>query len=322
MTTAAQAQDTPDDFAVAFGEATGGAAPEETLPTAAAEETTPAAGTEEAPAAAAEETTPAAGTEEAPAAGAEETTPAPADQPAQATQPLDPRFIAQAMIEAEAERRQQEEARQRQQQEEQQRQQQATKVWTADELLSPEDKAAVAKFKEEWPTEHAAIQRMYQAELRAHVANEQNKLIVQLQGVLAPLFEKLGQVEVNGRDGAIRSVHADYDQILPEVEQWIGQQPTFLQAGYMAALKEGTAQDATAVLAAYKQAKAPSGAAPATPASTATQASTPAPKPAVPAAAVAATAAVPASQRTKQSQATDPLNFEAAFAEASALLTS
>ena len=320
MNTPDQDQPTSDDvFATAFGEATGEqtTAPEAAAPAAPAAEEPAAPATEE-PAAPA-----AAATTEEPAAPATEEPAAPtAEQPAAAATteqpPIDPKYIAQAVLEAQA--AQQQQAQQRQQ-EEQQRQQ-ATKVWTADELLSDEDKAAVAKFKEEWPTEHAAIQRMYQAELRAHVANEQNKLIVQLQHVLAPLFEKVGQVEVNGRIGGIRSAHADYDQILPEVKQWIGQQPTFLQSGYLAALENGSVQDASAVLAAYKQAKAPSGAAPATPASTATQASTPAPKPAVPAAAVAATAAVPASQRTQQSKANDPLNFEAAFAEASALLTS
>ena len=309
MSTVAQAQDTSEDvYAAAFGEATGD------TPVPTAEETTTAAA-EEVTAPAAEETTTAA-TEEAPAPAP--TAPAAPAAAASEQPPLDPRFIAQAMLEAEAAKQQV----QRQQQEEQQRQQQASKVWTAEELLNTEDKAAVAKFKEEWPSEYAAITRMYQAEVRAHVANEQNKLIGQLQQVLAPLFEKIGQVEVNGRTGGIRAVHADYDQVLPEVKQWISQQPTFLQAGYTAALETVSVQDASAVVAAYKQAKAPSGAAPATPASTATQESKPAPKPAVPAAAVAATAAVPASQRTKQSQATDPLDFQAAFAEASALLTS
>lgn len=300
-----------DDFDQAFADAT---ADEPVLkdqaPAPKAEEPAPTdAPKGEPPAPKAEEQAPAepkteapAPNTEPPAAKAEEQVP-----PAPASEPLDPKFLAQAIVEAQAE------AAKKTAQPEQPA---APKEFSADDFFTDEDRAALKKVSEDWPDEFKVFGRMAMAHAQAYALNYANQVLAQVDKALAPIVQTLSRSEVNAHRTAIYAAHADYDQVLPEVEKWVGQQSVLVRPALERVLKAGSAQDMVQLVAMYKEAKGQSGAAPASPASTAAQSEPAAPaKPKVAPAAVAATAAVPPTHRP-QPTSKDPNDFDQAFDEA------
>lgn len=224
---------------------------------------------------------------------------------------IDPKFLAQAIAEAQAQREQEQKSKEQAPAEE--------KPLTRADFLDEAGAAAIKKFETEWPDEYAAIQQLMQAELRAALANSFSGYTKQLNGVLAPLMGSIQKVEVNTYKGAVTAAHPDAFEIAPKVAEWIETQPAIVRSAYRQAYEKGTAQEAIELLNLYKQATGSTGAAPATPASSAAQ-EPPKPKPVADKKAVAALAAVPAAQRAKPNGGADVLDFDAAFAEAAQAL--
>ena len=246
----------------------------------------------------------------------------PADPVAKQPDQIDPKFLAQAIAEAQAQREQaQREQAQREQEQKSKEQTPAEeeKPLTRADFLDEAGAAAIKKFETEWPDEYAAIQQLMQAELRAALANSFSGYTKQLNGVLAPLMGSVQKVEVNTYKGAVTAAHPDAFEIAPRVAEWIETQPAIVRSAYKQAYETGTAQEAIELLNLYKQATGSTGAAPATPASSAAQ-EPPKPKPVADKKAVAALAAVPAAQRAKPNGGADVLDFDAAFAEAAQAL--
>lgn len=239
------------------------------------------------------------------------------DKPAAPVEPkqpdqIDPKYLAQAIAEAQAQREQEQKAKEQKPAEEE-------KPLTRADFLDEAGAAAIKKFETEWPDEYAAIQQLMQAELRAALANSFSGYTKQLNGVLAPLMGSVQKVEVNTYKGAVLAAHPDAVEIAPKVAEWIETQPAIVRSAYKQAYEKGTAQEAIELLGLYKQATGSTGAAPATPASSAAQ-EPPKPKPVADKKAVAALAAVPAAQRAKPTGGADVLDFDAAFAEAAQAL--
>lgn len=225
---------------------------------------------------------------------------------------IDPKYLAQAIAEAQAQREQEQRSKEQKPAEEE-------KPLTRTDFLDEAGAAAIKKFETEWPDEYAAIQQLMQAELRAALANSFSGYTKQLNGVLAPLMGSVQKVEVNTYKGAVTAAHPDAFEIAPKVAEWIETQPAIVRSAYKQAYEKGTAQEAIELLNLYKQATGSTGAAPATPASSAAQ-EPPKPKPVADKKAVAALAAVPAAQRAKPNGGADVLDFDAAFAEAAQAL--
>lgn len=226
--------------------------------------------------------------------------------PAQpAHQPLDPKFLAQAMVEAQALAEKNKAAVQPA----------PAKPLTADDFLTEEDKKAIETFKTEWPTEHVAIGKLYDAKLKAELGNYQTQLLTELNGVLAPVFQSLGTVQANSHMGTIKAAHPDAETIAPNVVEWVKTQPSYVQPGMMQVLEKGNATQIVELLNDYKKTLASPGAAPVTPAPAAENKATP-PKKGVDPAAVAALAAVPAAQRATPAARPSDNDFDAAFDEA------
>lgn len=239
------------------------------------------------------------------------------DKPAAPVEPkqpdqIDPKYLAQAIAEAQAQREQEQRSKEQTPAEEE-------KPLTRTDFLDEAGAAAIKKFETEWPDEYAAIQQLMQAELRAALANSFSGYTKQLNGVLAPLMGSVQKVEVNTYKGAVTAAHPDAFEIAPKVAEWIETQPAIVRSAYKQAYEKGTAQEAIELLNLYKQATGSTGAAPATPASSAAQ-EPPKPKPVADKKAVAALAAVPAAQRAKPNGGADVLDFDAAFAEAAQAL--
>jgi hypothetical protein len=238
--------------------------------------------------------------------------PAPAEPPkaesVPAPQTIDPRLLAQAIAEANA------------QQAQQHAQPQAPAAPVAakpEDFYAEGDVATIAEFAKDWPTEHKAVQAMMAGAIKAEVTNRVNALVGDLNKVLTPLYQQTEQVQQSSFQTYVTTKHPDAVQVLPEVEAWIKTQPTLYRPALQDVYDKGNAQQLVELLDMYKKAKEPTGAAPQPPASPAAQEpvqpkSRPAPAPA----AVAALSAVPAGQRTKPTAGPDADNFDAAFDEA------
>lgn len=304
-----------DDFNSAFLEASGEA--QAAVTTEPAAEPTAAVTTEPAAAAttepAAEPATVAAtepATEPA-AATTEPAEPAPAQPPTQ--EPLDPKYLAQAIAEA---NRIAEQDRQKAEP------QAPARDLTPDDFLDDAARASINKFKQEWPDEYAAVERMFESRVQALVGNRINQLVGEVNQMVTPLYQAVGNVTTTTHQSKVAAVHPDYRELAPKVAEWIATQPKLVQPAYLQAYKEGSADQAIDLLNAYKAAVGSTGAKPA-PAQVAALAVTP-PKPATPAVnkqAVAALAAVPATTRPKPAGGVDPQDFDSAFSEAVGLAT-
>lgn len=304
-----------DDFDSAFLEASGEAPAAVTTEPAA--EPPAAATTEPAAEAVAATTEPAAEAVTAttePAAEPAATATEPAEQAPAATQePLDPKYLAQAIAEA---NRIAEQDRQKAEP------QAPARDLTPDDFLDDAARASINKFKQEWPDEYAAVDRMFESRVQALVGNRINQLVGEVNQMVTPLYQAVGNVTTTTHQSKVAAVHPDYRELAPKVAEWIATQPKLVQPAYLQAYKEGSADQAIDLLNAYKAAVGSTGAKPA-PAQVAALAVAP-PKPATPAVnkqAVAALAAVPATTRPKPAGGVDPQDFDSAFSEAVGLAT-
>lgn len=181
----------------------------------------------------------------------------------------------------------------------------------AEDFLQPEDLTAIDQFKKEWPSEYAAISRMYQAQLQAAMANIRYDLERKYESALAPVVQTMHKSEERAHYDAITRAHPTWQQDVPAVLEWVGKQPAVTRGAYARVLQSGNAAEVVEVLNLYKAAVTQS-AAPATPASKAT---TPKAAPVSPAAA-AALSGVPQAKRPALPAAADAGDFDAAFEDA------
>ena len=174
--------------------------------------------------------------------------------PAEPTPPLDPKYLAKAIVEAQAEAAKtsapaQEPA--------------APKEYTADDFFSDDDKVALKKLEQDWPDEYKVFGRLAMAHAQAHALNYANQVLAQVDKALAPIVQVLSRSEVNNHRSAVYAAHADFDQVLPEVEKWVNGQSELVRPALQQALKAGSARDVIQLVAMYKEANGQSGAAPA-----------------------------------------------------------
>ena len=242
-----------DDFDSAFLEASGEApaavTTEPAAEPAAAVTTEPAAAATTEPAVeatadpAAEPATVAA-TE--PAAEPAATAAAPAEPaPAPAQEPLDPKYLAQAIAEA---NRIAEQDRQKAEP------QAPARDLTPDDFLDDAARASINKFKQEWPDEYAAVERMFESRVQALVGNRINQLVGEVNQMVTPLYHAVGNVTTTTHQSKVAAVHPDYRELAPKVAEWIATQPKLVQPAYLQAYKEGSADQAIDLLNAYKAA--------------------------------------------------------------------
>ena len=194
---------------------------------------------------------------------------------------------------------------------------------TIDQFLTDDDKKILGDYDKEWGevSKAEAIRR------RAEMQVLQAQTFRELGKVLAPIVQTLQQSQVTSHFATIRTAHADFDTVLPNVREWVAKQPSLYRPALERVLNQGTATEVVELVGAYKQAVGQTGAVPAVPASSVppataapatapvVQAAQPSTKPAPSAAAVAATAAV-VSQRSNNQSAADPNDFDAALREA------
>lgn len=235
-----------------------------------------------------------------------------AAEPAPAAPQIDPKYLAQAMLEA-----QQQAEQLRQQQAEQAKSSEPPQAPSYEDYLTPEQKAQVEQLNTEWTEVAGPVQALIAAHVQAALATaqqQQQQLLAQVQQQMAPIQQATAQSQEALYWNTIAAAHPDFREVAPNLPAWIEEQPFKVAQQYLAQYQSGNPADAVALLAAYKQATGSTGAAPMQPASSAVQA-TPTPAP-VPKAALAATAAVPPAQRSKVTSSRDPNDADAAFRDA------
>lgn len=229
----------------------------------------------------------------------------------QQQQPLDPKYLAQAIAEAQ---------RLHTDQSQQPQKPAAPVKKTQADYLTAEQNAAIDRFKQDWPDEYSALMPLFNAQVQSELTNYRADLNAELNQILAPLFQTVGTVEVNSHRNTLLAAHPDIDSLDTEkVREWIDTQPAMFRPTMLAAFEKGTTRDVVELLTMYKQSTGVTSAAPATPASLAQ--TKPAAVPAaakqpIDPAAKAALAAVPAAQRQQPSARPGDDDFDAAFAEA------
>ena len=248
---------------------------------------------------------PAEPTEEA--AGGEPPAPAavePAAQAAPAQQELDPKYLAQAIAEAQA---------QLQAQQAPAAPAEEPKEATFVDFLGEKDKADLEVFKSEWSEVAGPVAVLINAHVQAALANQEKQILGRMEQHLAPIQQVTAQSQEAAHRAAIAAAHPDFQEVVAALPEWIGKQPSLIQPALRQAYERGTTAEVVELLSHYKQAIGQTGAAPAQPASSAAQVQQPAAP--VSKAALAATMAPPAAKRSNVSTSRDPNDFEAAFNE-------
>lgn len=244
----------------------------------------------------------AASTEDAPADQAPAAS-APAPEP-QKQPDIDPKYLAQAIAEAQAQLQQKQAPAVEPEQ---------PKDASFEDFLDDKDKAALEVFKSEWSEVAAPVTALINAHVKAALVNQEKQILGRMEQHLAPIQQVTVQSQAAAHMAAIQAAHPDFQQVVGDLPGWIEKQPSLIQPALRQAYERGTAAEVVELLSHYKQAIGQTGAAPAQPASSAAQVQpTAAP---ISRAALAATKAPPVAKRSTVSTSRDPNDFEAAFNE-------
>lgn len=181
----------------------------------------------------------------------------------------------------------------------------------APELFTPEEKAALAKYEEDWPDVAKAEALRRRAEYQQVVGY----VFQQVAAQLGPLLERVDAIAQRTHLSDLQSRVEDYETIREKVIDWVEKQPSYLRSAYTQVVEQGTAEEVADLIARYRK-----DAGGATAAEIPPPVAAPAKKIATelpPAAKQAAAALAPvSSKRSAVVQGVDPADFDAAFAHA------
>ena len=120
-----------------------------------------------------------------------------------------------------------------------------------------EEKAALAKFKADFPGEYQAVEAQFKAHKQAFNAQVYDAV----QNILKQVAPRLASVEQSAVDAenerhftTVYAAHSDYDAVQPKLKPWIESLPPLDQPGRMAAYMHGDTKAVLALLADYKKA--------------------------------------------------------------------
>lgn len=220
-------------------------------------------------------------------------------------QPIDPKYLAAAILELQQQQSQSPKA--------EPEEPEAPKVYTAEDFLDEKQKAAIQVFEQEWSEVQAPVTALIQAHVQAALANNKQELLHQVHQSLAPIQQVAAQSQEAMWWATVQAAHPDARDRISEVKAWIDQQPSLIRPHLERVFQQGDAAETVELLDVFKKATGSTGAAPAQPASSAAQ--VPQPR-SVPKPALSATLAPPAAQRSTPTDSRDPNDFDRAFEEA------
>ena len=176
------------------------------------------------------------------------------------------------------------------------------------EIYTPDEKAALAKYTEDWPDIAKAEALARRAEYRELVAY----VFQQVESKYAPALDYVKNRGEHDQYSDLIALVPDYDAVRDKTLAWVDTQPTWLKSAYTKVTSEGTPEEVAGLIALYKKENgiAQVAAAPVIPAAPATPAA-PAIAPAAKAAAAKLT--VVKTGRSEAGTATED-TFDSAFA--------
>lgn len=191
------------------------------------------------------------------------------------------------------------------------------------QIYTPEEQTELQALQKEWPD----LARMVALMTRQVQHDTLTYAFKEVERVLTPLQTSVGTLTLSDHEAAIYAAHEDYDQVYQPVMEWIEKQPSFLKAAYQNVVAKGTAQDVCDMVTRFKTETkwvAPKAATPPAAAAPAAPAAAPAAnqKPAELSDAAKKAATVIGAVGTKRSggmTAQDPLDFDAAWEELTAV---
>lgn len=177
------------------------------------------------------------------------------------------------------------------------------------EVYTPEEKAVLAKYEEEWPDVAKAEALRRRAEYQQVVGY----VFQQVAGQLGPLLERVDAIAQRAHLSDLRAQVDDYETIREKVIDWVEKQPSYLRSAYNHVVEQGTADEVADLIARYRNDTGAAAPASRPAAASAKKAETELP----PAAKQAAAALAPvSSKRSAVVQGVDPGDFDSAFAQA------
>jgi hypothetical protein len=120
-----------------------------------------------------------------------------------------------------------------------------------------EEKAALEEFTKEWGKDVApgvAVLLKKQAfEMKQEFSKALFEVVNHFTSAVRPIASSVQQSAEEKHFAAIRSAHADFETVLPEVEKWVAAQPAYLKTALEATLDGGTATDVIDLMNRYKK---------------------------------------------------------------------
>lgn len=174
------------------------------------------------------------------------------------------------------------------------------------ELFSQEEKELLTSYEKDWPEVARAEALRRKAEYRDLVTYVFNEVAKELR----PIVETVHTISQRTHLSDLKSTVNDYDDVRDKVIDWVQQQPTYLQIAYKHVIENGTVDEVADLVNRYKRDTGVQAASAAS-APVARKVETELPTATKQA---AASLAPVSSKRTAVLQASDPDDFESAFA--------
>ena len=118
-----------------------------------------------------------------------------------------------------------------------------------------EETAALAVLKKEWPEQHAAIEARLKSsahDVQRQVHAAVQEALKQVGAVVNPLAASVAANDAERHETGIRGAHADADEIVPLVGEWIKKQPAYLQAAYQKVYDDGSTKEVIDLFTRFK----------------------------------------------------------------------
>lgn len=119
-----------------------------------------------------------------------------------------------------------------------------------------DEKKALAKFKEDFPNEAAAVEARLKSvdrDINARVYQAVQSVLAHVNGRLAPVETGTASLALKAHLEVLHKAHADYDTVVDKIPTWIKTQSKLLQPTLQAAYDEGDTQSVLDLVAMYKK---------------------------------------------------------------------
>lgn len=124
------------------------------------------------------------------------------------------------------------------------------------ETEDPTTDEAIDAFLKEFPELAAPIQKMIEKATKTRSKELVTDIEGRIESKIKPIAQTVQETTVEKHISAIRSVHADFDEIVQSgnLQTWINEQPGYMQSALQAVYDQGTTKDVIDLIAQYKSA--------------------------------------------------------------------